>query len=80
VRFPAKTALSFSLPVQLSLPQQNAIERKPFLFLVPRRKLPDVVAMVDIAPTILQLAGVRTPSGAAEMDGRVSKNGLFELF
>lgn len=34
------------------------------------RSVPDVVAMVDIAPTLLQLAGVPLPVGAAEMDGR----------
>ena len=35
------------------------------------RKLPDVIAMVDIGPTILELAGAAVPSGEAfAMDGR----------
>eukprot|EP01052_Picozoa_sp_SAG31_P025090 SAG31_NODE_2178_length_6250_cov_2.498456_5_plen_273_part_00 len=34
------------------------------------RHLLDVIAMVDIAPTLLQLAGVPEPRGTDEMDGR----------
>ena len=49
--------------------------RVPFIISGPGiaagRKLPDVISMVDIGPTILGLAGAVVPPGSAfEMDGR----------
>ena len=49
--------------------------RVPFIISGPNiqadRKLPDVISMAAIAPTILELAGVRIPPGPEHaMDGR----------
>ena len=57
--------------------------RVPFILSGPGiaagRKLADVIAMVDIGPTILELAGAAVPSGTAyAMDGRSSAPALLD--